>query len=301
MKYVTVGFILVLISLAVFVSGCEEGLSPETLNPKEDSKLPEKLSLEEARKEAGFEIITPEYLPEGYAFNYSIVYDNNDVTPEGQDARIVILNYQKGNESLRIKETVYESKWGFGRAEITIYPSEPEENNLMESAEKISINGRDGKYLDAQGDLKALQLELEGVEITLRGSLEKTEMLKIAESLDPFTEFYILGPEGKADNYPTEYIIGQNGTVVVGIVNHEYRPVNYTLEIKIENASLPENLKQVTLAHNETWEKPVTITPPFEGTNMNLEFLLFKETDRDIPYRDLRLWINVSENISEAK
>jgi len=126
----------------------------------------------------------------------------------------------------------------------------------------------------------------------------------IAEPLDSedhFTEFYILGPEGKADNYPTEYTLGENGTVVVKIVNHEYRPVNYTMEIRLENTSLPENLQQVTLAHNETWEKPVTITPSFEGNNMELEFLFFKETDRDVPYRDLRLWINVSENISEMK
>lgn len=111
-----------------------------------------------------------------------------------------------------------------------------------------------------------------------------------------FTEFYLLGPEGKADNYPTKYILGENGTVIVGVVNHEYSPVNYTMEIKLENKSmfLPENLKHITLAHNETWEETVILTPEFEGKNMKLQFLLFNETDESVPYRDLHLWIDVN-------
>jgi len=111
-----------------------------------------------------------------------------------------------------------------------------------------------------------------------------------------FTEFYLLGPEGKADNYTTNYTLGQSGTVIVGVVNHEYRPVNYTMEVKLENKSLflPENVKHISLAHNETWEESVTIMPPFEGKNMKLQFLLFNDTEKTVPYRDLHLWVNVN-------
>ncbi len=115
-----------------------------------------------------------------------------------------------------------------------------------------------------------------------------------------FTEFYILGPEGKADNYPTSYVLGESGTLILGIVNHEYKPVNYTMEVRLENRTLPENLRIITLAHNETWEKSIVFTPPFEGQNMRLEFLLFNETERNIPYRDLHLWINVTEKTRKA-
>lgn len=115
-----------------------------------------------------------------------------------------------------------------------------------------------------------------------------------------FTEFYILGPEGMADNYPTNYILGESGKVIVGIVNHEYRPVNYTMELRLENISLPlpEDMQQVTLAHNETWEKPLTLTPPVEGKDMKLEFLLFNESDKKTPYRDLHLWVSVNSTES---
>jgi uncharacterized membrane protein len=111
-----------------------------------------------------------------------------------------------------------------------------------------------------------------------------------------FTEFYILGPEGKADKYITKYVLGENGNITVGIVNHEYRPVNYSMEIRLENKSLPlpENLQHITLANNKVWEEPVTFTPPSVGKNMMLEFLLFNETNKSIPYRNLHLWIDVN-------
>ena len=111
-----------------------------------------------------------------------------------------------------------------------------------------------------------------------------------------FTEFYILGHEGKADNYTTKYVLGESGNITVGIVNHEYRPVNYTMELRIENKSLflPANLQHITLANNEVWEEPVTFTPPFVGKNMKLEFLLFNDTDKNMSYRDLLLWVDVN-------
>lgn len=141
------------------------------------------------------------------------------------------------------------------------------------------------------------------------GCEEKINDEKMADSLQkPFTEFYILGPEGKADNYPTDYVLGENGTLIVGIVNHEQKPVNYMLEVKLEGTSLPlpPDQQYISLEDNETWEKAVTITPPFEGKNMMLGFSLYNEDEKGVveedvrlPYRDLNLRINVSENLSE--
>jgi uncharacterized membrane protein len=112
-----------------------------------------------------------------------------------------------------------------------------------------------------------------------------------------YTEFYILGPNRTADSYQTEFIQGEKGTVFVGIVNHEYRSVNYTMDAKLANMSLPlpENQRHISLANNMSWEEPVTFTPPIEGTNMKLEFLLYNETDKTTPYRNLHLWVNVTK------
>ncbi len=287
-----------------------EGAKVETLDMDEELKVPDNLSLEEARQQASFEILVPEYMPDGYMLNSTMISEEGDRAAEGQGSETVILSYQKGAENFDVIETVYENK--------------SKENSFMEGAEKISINGKEGKYLNEFGDTKMLQWELGGVEINLIGSLEKTEMLKIAESFkepstevdildeeslkEPFTEFYILGPDGTAENYPTDYVLGENGTVIVGITNHEQKPVNYTMEVKLEDTLLPisADWKNIRIEDNETLEKAVTITPPFVGTHMMLAFSLYKEDEKDIleggicmPYRDLHLLINVSQNLSK--
>lgn len=109
---------------------------------------------------------------------------------------------------------------------------------------------------------------------------------------EKFTEFYILGNEGKADNYPTIIGSGNNSSLIVGIVNHEYSPVNYTLLISLENNTLSR--KNVQLKHNSTWEERTYFTPEIKGNNLKLDFLLYKGNNLTAPYRDLHLWVNVT-------
>lgn len=109
---------------------------------------------------------------------------------------------------------------------------------------------------------------------------------------EKFTEFYILGPKGKAYDYPTSVVSGQNSTVIVGIVNHEYVTVNYTMRMAIQNLTLSS--RDVRLDNNQTWESPVIYALQRVGNNQKLEFLLYKENNFTAPYRDLRLWVNVS-------
>lgn len=112
-----------------------------------------------------------------------------------------------------------------------------------------------------------------------------------------FTEFYILGPNKTADNYQTEFKLGEKGTVFVGVINHEHRPMDYTLDVKLGNKSLPlsENQTRIRLEDNMSWEKPVTFTPTVVGNYTKLEFLLFNDTEKKIPYRNLHLWVNVTK------
>lgn len=68
---------------------------------------------------------------------------------------------------------------------------------------------------------------------------------------EEFTEFYLLGPQGKAADYPQELKQGEKASVIVGIANHEYRPINYTVETWLVNS---------TLVYNETSGKNETKT-----------------------------------------
>jgi uncharacterized membrane protein len=117
---------------------------------------------------------------------------------------------------------------------------------------------------------------------------------------EKFTEFYILGMDGKADNYTTHYTLGDSGQVIVGVVNHEYERVKYTMDIRLNNESLsiPSNVQSFTLDNNVTWERPVTFAPNSVGNNMKLEFLLYKNGNLSVPYRDLHLWVNVTGDMN---
>lgn len=110
---------------------------------------------------------------------------------------------------------------------------------------------------------------------------------------EKFTEFYILGPEGKADNYSKDLKYNSPSQVLIGVANHEYIPVNYTVQVVLENNILTDTWFR--LNHNETWEQNVIYIPEKIGKNMKLEFLLFKEDNFTAPYRELNMWVNIEK------
>jgi uncharacterized membrane protein len=109
---------------------------------------------------------------------------------------------------------------------------------------------------------------------------------------EKFTEFYILGPEGKADNYPTELKLNSSTTLMTGLVNHEYSLVNYTIQIILDKDVLLS--EKLMLNHNETWQNNMTFVPDKVGNDEKLELLLFKENNFTVPYRELHLWVNTT-------
>lgn len=113
---------------------------------------------------------------------------------------------------------------------------------------------------------------------------------KIGES---FTEFYILDPQGKANNYATGLEYDIPASIIVGVVNHEYIPLNYTIQVFLDRQFLGDT--RLRLEHNKTWENNISFAPDKEGKDMKLEFQLFKEDNFTAPYRELHLWVNVTK------
>ena len=106
-----------------------------------------------------------------------------------------------------------------------------------------------------------------------------------------FTDFYLLGPNGIASNYPTDLKIGEEGKGIIGIVNHEYKNATYRLEINFNGSLIHE--EHVFLIENEKWEILFTFQATEKGENQKLEFLLYKDQQIEA-YRTLHLWINVT-------
>ena len=108
-----------------------------------------------------------------------------------------------------------------------------------------------------------------------------------------FTEFYIVGSEGLLEDYPQELVLGEEGTITVGIVNHEHQVTSYSIEVKIDGERVQE-IGPVSLAHEEKWDEPVTFVPSKAGEDQKVEFLLYKN-DESEPYQELLLWLDVKE------
>ncbi len=109
---------------------------------------------------------------------------------------------------------------------------------------------------------------------------------------EKYTEFYILGEEGKAANYPKNLSLGEEGKVVAGIINREQQTMSYRLEVRIDNLKKAE-AGPLTLEPDGKWEAPLSFKPDKAGDNQKLEFLLFKAGESDPYMKPLYLWVNV--------
>jgi len=108
---------------------------------------------------------------------------------------------------------------------------------------------------------------------------------------EPFTELYLLGPNGKASDYPTNLTVNQTGNVTVGVVNHENANANYTLRVTLANKTI--SAQSFRLANNQTWERSLSFTPHQRGMGQKLEFALYKNYGKQA-YRSVYLYLTVT-------
>lgn len=129
---------------------------------REPPAPPKKMTLEEVRKEVNFTVLSPSYLPEGYAFDSATVfkYDTKE---------ILSLTYQKGSENLMLSEKQ--------RDDANPPPD-------LGEVEKVSINDVDGKIITGFGESKMLTWNSGSIELTIMSrTLSKEEMIKVAGSM----------------------------------------------------------------------------------------------------------------------
>ena len=101
------------------------------------------------------------------------------------------------------------------------------------------------------------------------------------------TDFFILGENRTAAAYPEAINSKTPHTVYVGVGNHEFRMMNYTVEMYLApqintkqvspSRAMPQKTYTVVLNHNETSILPMDFSVPFDG-NYRMDFLLFNET-----------------------
>jgi len=133
-----------------------------------------------------------------------------------------------------------------------------------------------------------------------------------------FTEFYILGAEGKLADYPIEYVIsnqpvpqfvntdgttgvnGDSGEITLIIINHEQQTIDYTVKMIIDdvpadfkfNGTITDQLGPLELRQGNKWESKINIIPHPTTGDQKVELLLFKGNET-VFINSLRLWIHI--------
>lgn len=115
---------------------------------------------------------------------------------------------------------------------------------------------------------------------------------------ESFTQFYILGTEGKFADYPSEFRVGQEAKIPVRIVNHEGKEVTYRVGLVIEDRKLIET-PSIILADKEEWRGEVVFVPDQAGVHQKLELMLYQDNEAKSRLDPLQLWVDIREK-SEA-
>jgi uncharacterized membrane protein len=137
---------------------------------------------------------------------------------------------------------------------------------------------------------------------------------------ETFMEFYILGAQGKAQDYPIEYSLKNGqiiqikysdgtidditgfGTITLGIINHEQQTIMCSVKMTIDgeqtsinfNGTATNVIGPIVVKQGEKWEEKIGIVPQHLGNNQKVELLLFK-INETTPENSLHFWINVKQ------
>jgi uncharacterized membrane protein len=145
--------------------------------------------------------------------------------------------------------------------------------------------------------------------------------IAVPKTGEKFTEFYILGMNGDAQNYPSEYfmrdgvvaeviyndgILDANhglGAINLAISNQEDQTKIYYVKLTVDGQ--PTNIEldgvnnieigPIELRQGEKWERAIGILPQHLGDNQKVELSLFMDS-QNIAYNSLHFWINVKQS-----
>ena len=106
-----------------------------------------------------------------------------------------------------------------------------------------------------------------------------------------FTEFYMLGSEGLAENFPRQTNVSQPLVVTIGVHNQEGVSASYRVEARDEKGVIGQ-AGPFSLKAGEQIEAPLTFTPQQTGDDVLVTISLYRD-DQPGPYRTLKLWLKV--------
>jgi len=131
-----------------------------------------------------------------------------------------------------------------------------------------------------------------------------------AKQVEPYTEFFITGPEGSLSQLPSVLGVLANGTVLINIVNHEGKSVTYNVTVGLTNDStfdsyhsLPFN-NTTLLSPKEAYSARINLQNE-ASVDRNFTFSVGQVGDYRLYFRlqggerveELWLWLHIQETV----
>lgn len=157
----------------------------------------------------------------------------------------------------------------------------------------ITLNINLSRWRETAGLDKILSISLAVAVLVVLGSIGY--VVAVPKHKQMFTEFYLLSPDGRAENYPKQVVLGEPVEITIGIVNHEDMVLSYRVDIKgdgLENSQVGIG----ELANGEKWQELVSFIPQSSGAEQKVEFWLYRSGEAE-PYleKPLYLYLDVTE------
>ncbi len=86
-----------------------------------------------------------------------------------------------------------------------------------------------------------------------------------------FTEFYVLGENGMADDYPTNLAVNESGHVILGAINREHRKMDYTMVVRMASTNLNSSKELEDKVDSSEENESVNVKINFDFENMTTE------------------------------
>ena len=166
---------------------------------------------------------------------------------------------------------------------------------------KIKRTEKGGKSVSYSSEEKTIIVTVL-VALVIIGALLVNLVLTPAPT-EKFSTIYYLDSEKQTENLPKTVVLGENSTfsLWVGVENHNDTTIDYQVLVKYDDGKSPVDPSPVeptesfekTLADEETWEFPVTITIDQLGSNrVILELWYLNRTSLKPEYTGN--WVNIA-------
>lgn len=115
----------------------------------------------------------------------------------------------------------------------------------------------------------------------------------VARPNERFTEFYLLGPQGRLEDYARQLRPGEEFTVTLVLRNFERRRMEYWVRVPFD-PSIGE-LRTPVIANEGTWARTLRLRAPAGSGRTQLSFDLYRPGD-STPYRRLYLRVDLASS-----